>query len=188
MKSGQHFVCLLWVGNHCQTHFFLCQKSTAHGDWWLCTLIGHNKDQSHPVHPVCPPLSWDTAILETKCMYSRSAVRKNNTFASRSSAWLKTQFWYWGTRTWDGRRPWTSAPPASPTPACKNDNCQSTTRKYDMGERNSAEIMKKRTVDFDDWMERENHHIKITNSRPGWGFGFLLCCQHLFRYSRVTKS
>ena len=117
MKSGQHFVCLLWVGNHCQTHFFLCQKSTAQGDWWLCTLIGHNKDQSHPVHPVCPPLSWDTAILETKCMYSTSAVRKYNTFASRSSAWLKTQIIYWETWTWDGKRPWTSAPPASPTPA-----------------------------------------------------------------------
>ena len=110
------------------------------------------------------------------CIQRLQWVTKNNTFASRSSAWLKTQIWYWETWTWDGRRPWTSAPPASPTPACKNDNCQSTTRKYDMGERNSAEIMKKRTVDFDDWMERENHHIKITNARPGGCSGFLLCC------------
>ena len=75
--------------------------------------IGHNKDKSHPVHPVCPPLSWDTAILGSKYMYSRSAASKK----IRLVQWLKTQIWYWETRTWDGKQSWTSALPASPTPA-----------------------------------------------------------------------
>ena len=144
--------------------------------------IGHNKDKSHPVHPVCPPLSWDTAILGSKCMYSRSAASKKvrlhpGPAVENSSLILRDMNLRWEA-TMNQRS-------SCQSHTCKYENFQFKTGKHDLGE-----IFKKRTMDLDDWMERENHHIKITNSRPGWGFWFLLCCQHLFRYSydvSVTK-
>ena len=95
-------------------------KSTVHfkSKGWLCTMSPQlditktNLTLSTLCVLLCRETqqSWDP----NACIQGLQRVKK---YVYIQVQRLKTQVWYWETWTWDGKRPWTSALPASPTPA-----------------------------------------------------------------------